>query len=108
MNFLATNAPATPRPNRLMVAGSGTRTVPAIADPAIIARPNATPAIVMIRSVIQCLQFCCDRPISTGTRKDPLFAPGEFSGDECAGNPKPEQAHGRRFRYLKRRNGCHS
>ena len=53
MNFLAKNAPAMPTPSKLMVAGSGTETgLPAIADPAIIAKPNAAPAMVTIRSVI--------------------------------------------------------
>jgi hypothetical protein len=86
-----------------MVAGSGTETgLPAIADPAIIAKQNAAPAMVTIRSVIQCLQLGVKgrfRAKLTNRTTTPLFAPDEFSGDERTGDTESEQAHGGRFWY---------
>jgi hypothetical protein len=48
-NFLATNAPTTATPNKLIVAGSGTRVMPASAGPVTSARSKPVPTTVPIR-----------------------------------------------------------
>jgi hypothetical protein len=52
MNLLATQAPAAPSPNKLIVAGSGSETEEAIAGAAVATKISANPTVVTIRSII--------------------------------------------------------